>query len=127
MAVKKKYKKLTNKEKQFRKQLKDELRADGIIPAIKPRLNRKKFLQETKKEYEDNINVFDDIYYLVEAIAYMTPSEAFKIDSEAVGIIKLMKMTVEIKKFRQKKLENGEKTYKITELYDNVIRPIKEM
>lgn len=120
-----KYKRLTNKEKQFNKKIRNRMIESGLIKT-KPRLNRKKFLKDTEKEYSENILTYADSRYIFEAIAFMTPSEGFKIDSEGVGIIKLMKMAVEIKKFHEDKRKKGEDTYRISELYD-VIKPIKEM
>lgn len=52
IATKKKYKKLTNKEKQLNKEFREEMRERGILPPVKPKLNRRKFAQEVREEWE---------------------------------------------------------------------------
>ena len=43
-----KRKKLTNREKQYHAQLKKEMQEKGVIPPDKPRLNRKRFIEEAR-------------------------------------------------------------------------------
>ena len=50
MAQKKK--RLTQREKAERAAIKKKLREDGLLPPIKPRLNRKKFARETWAEFD---------------------------------------------------------------------------
>ena len=45
----KKYKRMTNREKDERKRFKKNLQEKGIIPPDKPRLNRKKFGTTSRK------------------------------------------------------------------------------
>ena len=49
----KKYKRMTNREKEERKRIKKNLQEKGIIPPDKPRLNRKKFAKEVCDEWKD--------------------------------------------------------------------------
>ena len=42
---------MTNKEKKERAVIKKQLQADGVLPPDKPRLNRRKFIQEAREEY----------------------------------------------------------------------------
>lgn len=126
MLVKKKYKKLTNREKEFNRKLREQMRAEGILPPIKPKLNRKKFLEETKKEYAENIMTLCDIQNVIEAIEWLTPTSLLKITSEDVGVIKIMKVAVEIKKFKEEKKNQGELSYNVIELYER-IKPIREL
>ena len=49
----KKYKRMTNREKDERKRIKKNLQEKGIIPPDKPRLNRKKFAKEVCDEWKD--------------------------------------------------------------------------
>lgn len=127
MAKVKKYKKLTNKEKKLNKEIRDEMREKGFLPPVKARLNRKKFLAETKKEYDENIVTLSDLHYLLEAVSWMTPSESKRqITEEEIGIIKVMKIAVAIKEFNKQKKEAGDGTYTLGELFE-VIQPIKEM
>lgn len=120
---KKKYKPLTKKEKAFNKQIKAEMIAEGLLPPPKPRLNRKKFAEEVKEEFND-IEAYGESFYLLQAISIMTPSSSKKISSEELGVLKVMKLAVALKKFyKQKKLE-GNKDVTIKDLYEEVIRPI---
>ena len=103
------------------------MRSKGFLPPIKARLNRKKFLAETKKEYDENIVTYSDMNYLLEAVSWMTPSDVKRqITEQDVGVIKVMKIAVEIKKFHEQKKEAGEDTYNLGELFQ-IIQPIKEL
>lgn len=129
MAVKK-YKKLTNKEKQFRKKIREELREDGILPPVKPRLNRKKFVLETVEEFDTSFSAYTDILYLLSAIRWMSPivdiNGKMKISSEQIGVIKLLKVALEIRKFEEQLKAKGESKYKVEEIW-GVIKPILEL
>lgn len=128
MATKKKtYKRLTNKEKAWNKEFKQQMIASGLIPPPKKKLNRKKFVKEVRAEYKEHIKTFVDLDYLMEAIAYMLPSEHEQITSEEVGVCKVLKMAVEIKKYKEALLEAGEEKYNLMELYKEVIDPIRKL
>lgn len=123
----KKYKKLTNAEKKYRKELREELREQGLIPPVKPKLNRKKFLDETKEEFK-SLNIFNDVQFLYEAISWMTPSDQQRgITSEQIGVLKMMKMAVDIKNYMEDKKRSGETNYAPSELYETVISPILKL
>ena len=114
MATKKKYKKLTNKEKQMNKEIRQEMREKGIIPPVKTKLNRKKFAKEVREEWDKN----GDAIYLRAALGAMVPSEHSKnISSEQIGVLKLMKISMEYKKFEEEKKAQGETKYSIGESY----------
>jgi len=46
------------------------------------------------------------------------------ISSEEVGVLKLMKISMEYKKFEEEKKAQGETKYSIGELYEKVVVPI---
>lgn len=46
-----KNKRLTNKEKQARAEFKKRMQDKGVLPLDKPKLNRKKFIDEARKEW----------------------------------------------------------------------------
>ena len=52
-------KRLTSREKRSNARMKKELQAEGILPPDKPKLNRKKFIEETMDEWN---NRDKDIY-----------------------------------------------------------------
>ncbi len=124
MAGKKK--RLTNKEKKFRAEVREDLRQRGIIPPVKTRLNRKKFAQEVQKEFYESFNGYSDIRYLYEAIALMIPSSEYEtqITSEQIGVLKTLKLALEIKKFMEDKRAQGETEYKVGDLYEQVVKPV---
>lgn len=127
MAVKKKYKKLTNAEKKFNKEIKAELIEQGILPPRKKPLNRRKFAQEINKELDHkDCSVYDLAY----AIGFMIPTGEFKtkITDEQVGVLKVCKMAIEYRKYVDKRNEEDEAPQiTVGEIYDNVIKPIRDL
>lgn len=124
-----KAKRLTVREKKYRAELRKDMREQGLMPPVKPKLNRKKFVKEVHDEYSSNFNSFDDVYYLYEAIGWMLPTGKYKttITLEEIGVAKLLKIAMDIKKFHKEKLKNGEKKYKLDDLYKTVIEPIRNL
>jgi hypothetical protein len=122
LATKKKYKKMTNKEKQHAKEFREELREKGILPPVKPKLNRKKFAKEVREEWQEH----GDIFYLHKAFGCMIPSGEFEtnISPEQIGALKVLKIAIEYKKFEEDLKAKGETTYSVGELYEKVIAPI---
>lgn len=128
MAKVKKYKRLTLAEKKLRKEFREELRADGILPPTKPRLNRKKFAEEVKTEFKESLCKYDDVIYLREAISWFMPScNIDKVTPEEIGVLKMLKIAIELKKFYEEKTKQGETKYKPYEVYEKIVLPIKEM
>lgn len=122
-----KYKRLTNAEKKFNKEIREQLREDGILPPIKPKLNRKKFSKEVIEEFK-GFGSYSDLRSLYEAISWMLPSDIErKVTPEQIGLVKTLKLALEIKKFKEKKEAEGLDTYKVEELYEEVVRPIKNL
>ena len=121
----KKYKRLTNKEKQVNKEIKAELRSKGIIPPVKPKLNRKKFALEVIEEFEA-FNTYDNLIYLHRAITCMMPSLKLNnaITPEQIGILKVAKIAMEYKRFVEDLKARDKTNYNIGELYEKVIAPI---
>lgn len=126
MAIKKRYKKLTNAEKKSNKEFRESLRTRGIIPPVKPKLNRKKFAKEVAEEFKEGFNSYDDIRYLLDAISWTRPSPESKgrISLEQMGVLKLLKIAIEIKKFKEEKLSLGETKYSPLEMYEKVVAPV---
>jgi len=126
MAAKKKPKRLTNKEKAFNAKIKKELQEDGILPPDKPKLNRKKFGRETWAEFNEVCGNFEGLMDLREAIGCMVSSEPRKVTSEEVGVYKLMKIAIEMRKFKNRLKDEGRTQYTVGELAD-VIAPILKL
>ena len=127
MAQKKK--RLTQREKAERAAIKKKLREDGLLPPIKPRLNRKKFARETWAEF--------DAFYkaepiraevsLLKAIGFMVGPDMKEVSPEEVGVLKLLKLAVEYNAFLEKLETEGRTTYTYGELIDEVILPITNL
>lgn len=128
-AKQKKYKKLTRAEKALNKEIKQEMISKGILPPPKPKLNRKKFAKETIGDYRENLNTWDDVRFLYEAISWMLPSTEGRtqVNLEEVGVLKVLKIALAIKEFHRQKRENGETQYKPYDLYKDIIVPIKNL
>lgn len=54
----------------------------------------------------------------------MPTEHSGNISSEEVGVLKLMKISMEYKKFEEEKKAQGETKYSIGELYEKVVVPI---
>ena len=127
MAQKKK--RLTQREKAERAAIKKKLREDGLLPPIKPRLNRKKVARETWAEF--------DAFYkaepiraevsLLKAIGFMVGPDMKEVSPEEVGVLKLLKLAVEYDAFLKKLEEEGREKYTYGELIDEVILPITNL
>lgn len=122
MAKKKSYKKMTNAEKKARKELRDKLREEGIIPPIKPRLNRKNFRAEVLEEFKE-FRALEDLLYVNEAISWMVAGSG-KVTAEQVGVLKTLKLAMDIKRFKERKLSDGETSYAVDDFYQEVVTPI---
>lgn len=94
---------MTKKERKELAKVKKRLQAEGVLPPDKPRLNRKKFAREVNEEWEElEIGGITDISLILNVLAMMTRSGEYGgITSENIGILKLKKCVVEIKKAMQ--------------------------
>lgn len=130
MAVAKKRKPMTIKEKKFRAEIKKDLLERGILPPPKPRLNRKKFAKEViKRMTESDFGCrLDDFEYISNALVLMLPSEfAREISLEHIGVLKVVKIAMDMKEYKQKLRDNGETTYNLLTMHDEVIQPTKDL
>ena len=125
----KKQKRLTQREKAERAVIRNKLREDGLLPPIKPRLNRKKFAREAWE-------AFDAFYRaepiraelsLLKAIGFMVGPDMKEVSPEEVGVLKLLKLAVEYNAFLRKLESEGRTKYNYGELIDEVILPITNL
>ena len=116
MAAKRK--RLTQKEKQQNARIKKKHQEDGIIPQDKPRLNRKKFVDEAMKEWNNRTQCYIWEYYLIKAFGFIlakTEGRSFRVCQEAVGAAKVLKLAVRLYQFSVKLEEEGRKEYTVGE------------
>lgn len=124
-----KKKRLTAREKQARAEFKKRMQEEGLIPPDKPKLNRKKFIEEAKAEWNgrrENCYTWD--YYIMEAVSYMlcqTEGRSARASLEAVGAAKVLKLAVRLEKFSGEVRARGEHEYKVADQYE-YIRDILE-
>lgn len=119
---KQKYKRMTQREKNERAAVRKQLREEGLLPPPKPRLDRKKFAAEVIAEYKA-CNWVEISLYLHDAIFCMVGDEIDKVTPEQVGVLKTIKIALEMKRFYAQLKAEGRDTYKRQELID-VVYPI---
>lgn len=125
MAATKK-KRLTQREKAENAAFKKRMQDKGLLPPDKPKLNRKKFAAEVLAEF-DEIDVYDSILYLRKAIGCMVSPDMREVTSEQVGVLKLLKIAVETRKFMKALSAEGRTQYTIGEYLDKVVLPITRL
>ena len=119
-----KQKRLTNKEKKLKAEIKRELQEKGCIPPDKPKLNRKKFIAEAKTEWNGrsgDCHIWE--HYIVEAITYMlcqTEGVSSRASLEAVGAAKVLKVAIRLREFSEELREKGENEYKGIDQYNYI-------
>lgn len=123
-----KYKKLTNRQKEENRRFKKQLVDQGILPPPKPKLNRKKFIEDTKAAWNEDSNFDTKVFFIMQAVSYVMASRdhKFKITAEAVGAAKVLAVALKLQEFENKVRAENRKEYKVTEQYD-YIREILEL
>ena len=122
----KRRKRLSQREKDENARIKKELQAEGVYPPDKPRLNRRKFAEDVMKEWNDFMLM--DLWVrglcLDMAVNHMVSSKMNKVTPEQVGVLKLLKMAIEMKKFSDELKAEGRVEYTIGEYMERVVLPI---
>lgn len=119
-----KSRRMTNKEKRERAEMKKQLQEEGIIPPDKPRLNRKKYIEDAREAWN---NRSGDCYmwdlYLLDAVSIMlgrTEGNSGRASPEAVGVAKVLLLALRIQQFHKELKERGEHEYTVGEWYEYV-------
>lgn len=119
-----KKKRLTNKEKKFNAEAKKRLQEQGILPPDKPKLNRKKFIEEARTEWNGRSNdCYIWEYYLMEAISYILCQRegvSSRASLEAVGAAKVLKLAMRLREFSEELKAKGEHEYKLADQYNYI-------
>ncbi len=111
-------KRLTQREKKRNAEIKKELQEAGVIPPDKPRLNRKKFVDEAREEWNGRPESFAWDLYLMEAFGYVmsgTEGRSLRVSLEAVGAAKVLKLAIRLRQFSMKLEGEGRKEYTLGE------------
>lgn len=112
-----KKKRLTNREKKDRAEFKKQMQEKGILSLDKPKLNRKKFIEEAREEWngrDSECYIWE--HYLMEAMSYMlTQREGMssRASLEAVGAAKVLKVAIRLREFSEMVRAKGENEYKL--------------
>ncbi len=119
-----KKKRMTASEKKHKAEWKKQMQEKGIFPPDKPKLNRKKYIDEARAEWNGRDGggyVWDA--YLMEAIGIMlshTERSSLRASLEAVGVAKVLKMAIRLRQFHEKLKEEGKDRYKVSEQYEYI-------
>lgn len=120
-------KKMSEKEKELRAKVREKLRQEGFLPPKKAPLNRKKFAAEVMAEWDaekDKMRLYNVM--VPYALGAMLAGTAFKVTPEQVGILKMLKIAVEIRKLADRAKEDGE-TLTLGRMHDEAIKPILKL
>lgn len=118
-------KRMTAAEKKWAQEFRAEMRAKGLIPPKKQPLNRKRFLQETFDQWEQSED--SPLYYLPKAIGCMVSRNQSRVTAEEVGVLKVMKLALEIQAFEKRLSAEGKTSYNAAELYEQVLKPVLDL
>lgn len=114
----KKPRKLTKREKKERAKIREQLRAEGLLPPVKKPLNHKKFIEAAEKLYKTE-DLLDMVPYIYWALAEMMNHG--RGDKEAIGAAKVLLLAKRRKEFEEERRAQGlTNTYKVGELYEAV-------
>ena len=117
-------KRLTSLEKRSNARIKKELQAEGVLPPDKPKLNRKKFIEEAMNEWNSrDKDVFVWELYLAEAFSLMlghVEKNSLRASLEAVGAAKVLKIALRLREFSKKLQGEGRDKYTAGEKYEFV-------
>ncbi len=118
-----KKKRLTNREKKERAEFKKRMQEKGILPPDKPKLNRKKFIEEAQAEWnsrDEECYIWD--VYLMQAIFYMLGhmEKDMRTSREAVGAAKVLKIAMRLRDFSEDTKAKGKHEYKVVDQYNYI-------
>ena len=117
-------KRLTSRKKRSNARIKKELQAEGVLPPDKPKLNRKKFIEEAMNEWNSrDKDVFVWELYLAEAFSLMlghVEKRSLRTSLEAVGAAKVLKLALRLREFSKKLQGEGRDKYTAGEKYEFV-------
>lgn len=108
---------MTERERKQRRKIKKQLQDEGILPPDKPRMNRKRYIEETRKLLDSKeIDFLSWSACLQMAISEMLNKHEIKngryaVSEEAVGVARMLRLAWRIKEFRDKLNGEGRTSY----------------
>lgn len=122
----KRVKRLTNREKAVRRETKKHLIEQGILPPPKKPLNRKKFAKEVYAELGE-LTWYEIEHWLRQALYMSITSGEYTVNSEDVGVLKMVKIAIEMKKYYDAKTPEDRAEITVGDIFDNVVLPIRKL
>ena len=116
-------KKMTAREKKLRADFKKKLQAEGKLPPDKPKLNRKKYVEEARAEWngrDAGCFIWDLRLYQAISITLCLKDKNFRTSPEAIGVAKTLKLAMRLKEFGDKLKEEGRTEYTYNEQYEYI-------
>ncbi len=118
-----KSRRLTMREKKLNAELKKKWQEEGIIPPDKPKLDRKKFIQEAMDGWnsrEPDIMWDNYIYRSIGLMLGHSERRSLRCSLEAVGAAKILKMAMRLREFHEKVRAEGKTEYLVMDEYDYI-------
>ena len=118
-----KSRRLTMREKKLNAELKKKWQEEGIIPPDKPKLDRKKFIQEAMDGWnsrEPDIVWDNYIYRSIGLMLGHSERRSLRCSLEAVGAAKILKMAMRLREFHEKVRAEGKTEYLVMDEYDYI-------
>lgn len=116
-----KKKRMTSREKQELAAAKKRLQEKGLLPPNKPRLNRRKFINEVVDEWGNREPCLEWDLYLMRAAFYMMGhGDERGISLEAVGAAKVLKLAIRLYEIQMELKEEGKDKYMADELREYI-------
>ena len=121
MARVKKKKRMTAKEIREKAEIKKRLQEEGILQTDKPRLDRKRFVEEAERQLRE-WDSWSMLPYLTWGLLEMLEKRerSGRYSLEAVGAAKAIRLAIERAAFEKEKREAGKSAYTASELYERV-------
>lgn len=119
MAAKRK--RMTQREKTERAEFKRHMQEKGILPPDKPRLNRRKYIDETIEMWNGRPEFYLWEVYLMNGFSIMlgkTEGMEGRVSKEAVGAAKAIRIALRLYEFHMKLKEEGRDSYTVGEQYE---------
>lgn len=121
MARAKKKKRMTAKEIREKAEIKRRLQEEGILPPDKPRLDRKRFIEDTAQQFL-SLRSWTMLPYLEWALQEVMEKRdsSGRYSLEAVGAAKVIRLAIEMANVEAERQRAGESSHMYEEHYERL-------
>lgn len=110
---------MSNKERKERQRIRKKLREQGLLPPVKPRVNRKKYAEEIMQILHGDDR--PSLYEIASVLQFFLPSSKdVKITDEQMTALRIIHLANEDKLFKQRLSDQGRSCYNMVEWYNAV-------